>query len=128
SYIMSSLAENPWMISDGSVRARLSAYASEVLFHEIRYAPGSILGKTRLFCEEIKSTQKRRDGVNGFELRQFLGEILTLVASQLLDVRAIRAAGCVASYALVQDFTKVPHQIRGASRRAFRAMVPGFGN
>ena len=128
SYIVSSLTENPWMITDGSVRARLLAYASQVLFQEILQDPGSTFGKTRSFCDEIKSTQKRRDGVSRFELRRFLGEILTVVASQLLDARAIRAAGCVASYAMVQDFSQVPHQIRGASRRAVRAMVPGFGS
>ena len=125
SHIMMSLEENPWMLSEPRIREALLSYASRVLFHELQGEPRITMEKTRAFCAEIRSTQNGHGGSRQ-ELRNFLGELLTLTASQLLHAGSLGAASRVASYAVLQDYTQVSHQIRAVSRRAARVLSPLF--
>jgi hypothetical protein len=124
SHVLYSLKENPWLMRDPACRDSTLGYASKVLTHTLQSSSIPIHPAIRSFCHDVKNTQNGDYEQHAFQTRHFLGDTLTQTASQMLDRGDLKTAGYTATCAIREDVTQIIRQVRAASKRFARALLP----
>jgi len=124
SHVLHSIKNHPWMMNERDTRDAILGYATKVLFRTIQADSNAISSAVRSFCDDFKGVQNGSHAKGLFQIRHFLGDTLTQTASQMWDCGDFKAAQYTATCAIREDFAQIIRQVRAASKRFARALLP----